>query len=132
MILTKIQKTFLAAGVLSIASHGFAAQSFFQCGPDEGGCRKGKEQFCLCIPADETFSDSPFCLNFDDDLSCTAVANAGTTCPAEFTFQNQGECLAVLYHSVIKPACKLVSKEKCQSDKSYFCDASGDPLSCHR
>lgn len=131
-MLLKIRKIHLAAGLLSITSGAFSAPSFFQCGPDEGGCIKGKERFCLCIPADEAYANSAFCLNFDDDMTCTAEDATASLCPSEFRFKSQGECLAVLYQSVIKPACKVVSEAQCLSDHSYFCDASGDPMSCHR
>lgn len=129
--LRKISLATLLFGCVA-GSQALAGDYFYQCGPDEGGCRKGKERFCLCIPKDETFSDSTFCLNFDDDMTCSATAASNETCPAMFIFKNQADCLAVLYQSVIMPGCKLVRKEKCEADKSYFCDASGDPLTCQK
>lgn len=106
----------------------YCSELYFLCGPDEDGCYEEIAQYCACIPHDDEYANRPYCFNFNA-LTCTPLSLT-PNCSSDFTFANQGECLAMIYQSMSKPPCPLTTKKACLLHNTSICAQNGNPDSC--
>jgi len=117
------------SALLSFASLSYSNERYFICGGDEMGCEEGFYQYCICIPYNEVDANSPYCLDFDI-FTCTPLSQ-NTSCAPMFTFKNQNECLATIFHSEPSIPCSITTKDFCLQEHTVMCDANGQLDSCH-
>ncbi len=102
----------------------------YLCGPDEDGCPAGYEEYCVCVPYNSQQYSKPYCLDFDK-MTCEPLSKVNE-CSADFTYPDQGSCLATIFQSEPEPACRLVTRSFCAEHRVAVCDANGNPDSCMR
>jgi len=112
------------------ATTSFATSRYLVCGPDEDGCsRQEGKQYCACIPYNEQYGATPYCLDFDN-FTCSPLA-IKPDCDKSLIFPSQANCLAMIFQSEPVPPCQLKSAEYCTKNKMAICDESGNPKTCH-
>lgn len=130
MTLKSLHSTFSAFLLILLLINCSHAGRYFLCGPDEDGCASDIYAYCSCIPVNEMKYTEPFCLDFEQ-MTCIP-ASESPKCHPSFIYNNQAECLATVFHSIPNPPCTITTYTFCQENKSYFCDATGDPATCHK
>lgn len=124
----KYSLIFFFTSILGSAYANADESLYFLCGPDEDGCSQDTYQYCNCVPYNEKYAKTPYCLDFDA-LTCKPVAES-PDCQPEFVFKDQGSCLAVIFQSHPEPACPLTTGTFCLEQQSAICAPDGQPDSC--
>lgn len=124
-----LKRLLITSSLLCYFTLGFADEPYLLCGPDEGGCQEDIYQYCFCIPYNEKYAQTPYCLDFDL-FTCTPLAQA-PDCDSSFVFKDQSACLATIFQSEPEPGCLMTHRSFCIENQMALCDQSGNPENCH-
>ncbi len=123
-------KISLCAALIGLSQAGYSNERYVICGPDEDGCFEGAYQYCACIPYNEEHSGQAYCMDFDN-MTCKPLSEV-KDCRRSDTYKNQESCLAMVYQSMERPPCKISTRTFCEEKGMNFCDADGNPDTCHK
>ena len=97
-------------GLCVYVTSSYATDMYFLCGPDEDGCFDDDYTSCICIPQDDN-PNTPYCLYFHN-LEFVPFSKK-IRCPQTLIFNDQGSCLATIFHSTPTTPCHVKTRDFC-------------------
>lgn len=114
--------------LIGMSSVSYSSSRYLLCGPDEDGCPDDGYEYCSCIAYNDSKGSLPYCFDFDN-LKCIPL-DEKPDCDPNLIYNNQSNCVAMIFHSTALPGCMPVTKAFCTDHHIKTCNENGNPSSC--